>query len=179
MGTGARTGATGATGSTGAVTTSSVCQPGARDSYPCGFVAQPASATASRHNSQAYWLIPRGVLPSPHKPREHPTSNIQRPTSIGWAKGSPGVFDVGCGMLDVPLFPLKRPKDARSSRWSPPSPAGPGPQAEACPDSNTRALCECAVFTQAVSAAAPGNPLAQSAARGHSLPVYDSTIRCP
>ena len=50
----------------------------------------------------------RPVPPHPgplHEPWEHPTSNIQRPTSIDRAIGRHWLFDVGCWLLDV--LPLR------------------------------------------------------------------------
>ena len=47
-------------------------------------------------------LLPIGEIPPFHEPREHPTSNIERPTSNDGPNWGRWVFDVGCWVLDVP-----------------------------------------------------------------------------
>ena len=52
-------------------------------------------------------------VPPPHEVWEHPTSNIELPTFIDCANGCHWVFEVGCGMLDVPLLRLRGSKRQR------------------------------------------------------------------
>jgi len=49
-----------------------------------------------------------------HKPRKHPTSNIERPTSNSGTDTGPWMFDVGCWMLGVLFFRFRGPRRAKS-----------------------------------------------------------------
>ena len=84
--------------------------------------AQPAGTTTAATNSlsprrrsgerarergisTASLLSLQTPLPNPApEPWKHPTSNIERPTSIDATAGSHWMFDVGCWMLDVLLL---------------------------------------------------------------------------
>ena len=49
-------------------------------------------------------LLPIGEIPPFHEPREHPASNIERPTSNDCPNWGRWAFDVGCWMLDALLL---------------------------------------------------------------------------
>ena len=54
-----------------------------------------------------------GVFPPSREPREHPTSNIERPTSKDSPNAGHWMFEVGCWVLDVQRIgeiSLPRPK---------------------------------------------------------------------
>ena len=57
--------------------------------------------------------VPPHPVP-PHEPREHPTANIERPTSNDCSACGPWRFEVGCWLLDVPSLRFRASKREKS-----------------------------------------------------------------